>query len=121
MFIERKSQDWTDDELRLAFLRLLTLRDEECYAVLPTKELMNLGVSLERLEQTMLWLSEQDFVEGKHREVSVTAKGLEYLGTEETPPEDLAHVPRRPLPGSGNTSVALPQPVTEVSEEATGL
>lgn len=32
---------------------------------------------------------------------------------------EFAQVPRRPLPSSGNTSVALPEPKTDMSEEAT--
>ena len=122
MYKEHTHAELTEEEMRLGILQVLyAARQRRPNGGAAGKMLMDcLNAALPRLEQALHWLIGQDFIEVGERVFLITNKGIEYLierlgplGPGGKPPTDPSRVPRRPLPATGDSSIALPLPQTE--------
>ena len=115
----QKRTDWTADELRLAILRVVhSARNDDDFIGATPFMIMEIGADVKEVELSLAWLAEQEFIYVSERRFLITTKGIEFLGSDDSPPEKSAHVPRRPSPTSGQTSASLQLPdLTEKNEE----
>jgi hypothetical protein len=79
--IDRPELNWTQDELRIAFLQVLlasSLRDTDRRV---TKEMVAdiLGVSYQEIESTWTWLKHNDLIEFDSIGSIIAEKGVKYL------------------------------------------
>ena len=111
---ERKVQkrvDWTADELRLEILRVVhSARNDDHFIGATPYMIMEIGADVNEVELSLAWLAEQDFISVSKRRFLITTKGIEFLGSDDLPPEDAARVPRRPSPPVGGAAISLPLP-----------
>lgn len=125
---EHRTTRRIEDELRLGILKVLcTARNEkrDFSAGAPGRVLMkSLNAEILQLEQALPWLRQQSYITTGERVFLITDEGVDYLierlgplGPGGTPPTDPSRVPRRPLPTSGDSSIALPLPETESTHE----
>ena len=113
-----KPSEWTADELRLAILRVVNSarNDNERIGATPNM-IMALGADFREVELSLAWLAEQDFIYVNRRRFLITPKGIEFLGSDDSPPEETAGVPRSPSPTSGQAVDALQLPNISTDEE----
>lgn len=108
--------EWTANQLRLAILRVVhSARNDDYFIGATPYMIMEIGADVKDVEFSLQWLAEQDFIYVRERRFHITQKGIEFLGSDDAPPENSAPVPRRPFPSSGQNAAALPLP--ELPEE----
>lgn len=106
-----KPNEWTADELRLAILRVVhSARNDDQQIGATGYMIMELGADVKEVEVSLAWLAEQDFIYVIKRRFLITPKGIEFLSSDDAPPEEPARVPRRPAPTRGEAEISLNRP-----------
>lgn len=113
-----KPNEWTADELRLAILRVVhSARNDDQHIGATPYMIMEIGADVKEVELSLAWLAEQDFIYVNKRRFLITPKGIEFLGSDDSPPEESARVPRRPSPKSGQAAASLELPDSKPDDE----
>lgn len=106
-----KRINWTADALRLAILRVVhSARNDDNFIGATPYMIMEIGADVKEVELSLAWLAEQDFIFVSKRRFLITTKGIEFLGSDDAPPEDPARVPRHPSPPVGEAANSLNLP-----------
>ncbi len=84
-----KNSDLTDDEVRIGLLRLIhSAKKDDNFPGATARMLLEVGADLKSIEEAIAWLSGEDFIYVRNRRFLVTPKGLDYLDSNDEPPND---------------------------------